>query len=133
MNPPKCPHCGKVEWRHLCGGQSQSEIGRRFEKARSGKLPDFVTKPLHGATKPLHATPAVAPDATKPVACPECKRLRKALKEALAEIEALHGEVAMLKRDRAGGKERPMPMSSTERARKLRAKRKAEGQQQFEG
>lgn len=94
MQPPKCPHCGKVEWQHLCGGQAQSEIGRRFEHARGGgfaksrnKLPSFVTKPV---TRPVigpREVPRSVPQSTV-----------TAMK---AEIEALQAEVAQLKRQLA--------------------------------
>lgn len=29
MKAPKCLHCGKEEWRHLCSGASAPQIGRR--------------------------------------------------------------------------------------------------------
>ncbi len=129
MQRPKCRLCGALHY--------ANEPHADFDKLDTKhSLRSYATKSVASrATRPV-ATFAVASDATPAVACPECKRLRSELKkvraEASAEIEALHGEVAMLKRARAGTDK--VPLTATERSRRLRAKRKADsGRIDFEG
>ena len=127
MKPPKCRLCGAEEWNHVCGGGAH----------KLGQPLDDVTKPRDMSRK--RVTPVTKPRDSVMAPCPECERKDKqlkaaarALKEAQAEIDALHGEVAMFKRSRAGS-DKPAPMTAAERKRRERAKRKLAAQHQFEG
>jgi hypothetical protein len=136
MHAPKCPVCGKVEWRHLCSGTAQSEIGRRFEKARvtksRNKLPDFVTKERNA---PVTRDAAVTREVPRSEPASRVRALEKTIKAQATELEAQAGEIAQLKRmlaEARGGTPKPVPVPAAERMRKMRAKKKT-GVQQFEG
>jgi hypothetical protein len=116
MQPPKCRLCGVAEWQHVCSG------GAEPPRQHHGFTGSAVTRQRNKIVT-TSVTPAAA--VTSGVTpCAECKRLRRALKEAAAEIEALHGEVAQLKRAAAGHGARPAAVPAAERMRRMRAKRK---------
>lgn len=96
------------------------------------KLPEFVTKERNTIMKERNVTPQRN---TEQREVPRSEPASK-LKAALTEIDALHGEVAQLKRALAearGGAPKPEPVPAAERMRKMRAKKRPFGEQQFEG
>ena len=38
MEAPKCKFCGKVEWRHICGGLAERVKGKISQKPKTGPV-----------------------------------------------------------------------------------------------
>lgn len=89
MEAQRCKMCGERHWDRVCPNPPKV--------ARTKGLPSFVTNPIaKPQTEKINRSPMEAG-----TSCPECKRLKSALKKGQAELEALTGEVAQLKRQLA--------------------------------
>jgi hypothetical protein len=138
MQATKCRTCGQHHWERVCPNADRLDTKhsmKPFGVTRSrNKLPDFVTKSVTHSAAVTKERNTVTKDVT-PREVPRSEPASR-VKAMQAEIEALHGEVAHLKRQLAearGGTPKPEPVPAAERMRKMRAAKRAKGQVQFEG